>query len=149
MIEYKLEKAVDIVDEIKPLLHKQFQETEQHITGLELNPDYDRYVQLCNLGFLKCITCRINGELIGYAIFFIQPHIHHKTCLTALEDLYYIAPDHRAGRVAYKLFVESEKLLKANNVKRIIMSCKTYLDQTRLFEHLGFTLYEKHFTKMI
>ena len=149
MIEYKIEKASAIVDEIKPLLHQQYEETEKHITGLELDPDYDRYVKLDELGYLKCITCRLDNKLIGYAIFFIHQHIHHKTCLTASEDLYYIAPEHRAGRVAYKLFKESERLLKEQHIQRIIMSCKTYIDQTKLFEHLGFTLYEKHFTKMI
>jgi hypothetical protein len=95
------------------------------------------------------MTCRLENELIGYIAFFLYPHMHYYDCLTAMEDLYYVQKEHRQGRVGLKLFTESEKILKNKGVNRIILSCKTHQDHTKLFEHLGYTFYEKHFTKML
>lgn len=55
-----------------------------------LDPDYEAYKRIGAAGMLRCITCRADGELIGYIVFIVQPHLHYKSCKTAFEDIYFI-----------------------------------------------------------
>jgi len=148
MIEYKEENLKDFLEEVKPILESHYDELSV-TKSFKLNPNYEHYFKLQEMNMLFCMTCRLENELIGYIAFFLYPHMHYYDCLTAMEDLYYVQKEHRQGRVGLKLFTESEKILKNKGVNRIILSCKTHQDHTKLFEHLGYTFYEKHFTKML
>jgi len=114
-----------------------------------LSPDYDAYKRLADAGMLRCITVRADEEVIGYAIFVIQPHLHYMTCKTAFEDIYYIRPDFRKGRVGIRLFKYAEEVLKGIGVNRIIMHTKIHMDNSKLFEYLGYKWTDKLFTKIL
>ena len=114
-----------------------------------LAPDYDAYRRLANAGMLRCITVRADEEVIGYAIFIVQPHLHYMTCKTAFEDIYYIRPDFRKGRVGIRLFKYAEDVLKGIGVNRIIMHTKIHMDNSKLFEYLGYKWTDKLFTKIL
>lgn len=114
-----------------------------------LAPDYDAYKRLADAGMLRCITVRADEEVIGYAIFIVQPHLHYMTCKTAFEDIYYIRPDFRKGRVGIRLFKYAEEVLKRIGVNRIIMHTKIHMDNSKLFEYLGYKWTDKLFTKIL
>jgi len=115
----------------------------------QLNPDYESYDRLAQAGMLRVITCRVDGNLAGYIIFFIQPHMHYKDCLTAFEDIYYISKPYRKGRIGIKLFQYAEEVLKGIGVNRIIYGTKIHLDNSRLFEYLGYKHTDKVYTKLL
>jgi hypothetical protein len=149
-ITYQEEKLSEFLPEFKALLEPHMAEINVlYRDGEELNPDFNRYFKMQELGFYFLMTCRKDGELIGYIGFFVHYNIRFSNCLMAFEDLYYLKPENRHGRTGYKLFTESERLLKQRDVKRIILSCKTFQDHGRLFNHLGYEFYEKHFTKSL
>jgi GNAT superfamily N-acetyltransferase len=79
----------------------------------------------------------------------VQPHLHYKSCKTAFEDIYFITKEYRKGRIGIKLFQYAEEVLKGIGVNRIIMHTKIHLDNSRLFERLGYTLTDKLFTKLL
>jgi len=114
-----------------------------------LMPDYDAYKRLSDVGMLKAIVCRTADEVIGYIIFIVQPHLHYRTCLTAFEDIYYIKPEYRKGRIGIRLFQYAEKVLKAYGINRIIMHTKIHLDNSKLFEYLGYKNSDKLYTKIL
>ena len=148
MVEYKEERFGDFFEEMKALLDDHYQELSvTKVFGL--NPNYDRYLELQDSGDLFCLTCRKDGELIGYIIYFVYRHLHYWDCLTAMEDVYFIRKDQRQGRIGLNLFKEAEKALKEHGVNRINISCKVHLDHTKIFEHLGYKFIEKHFTKLL
>jgi GNAT superfamily N-acetyltransferase len=114
-----------------------------------LAPDYDAYKRLAEAGMLRCITVRADEEVIGYAIFIIQPHLHYRTCKTAFEDIYFIRKEYRKGKIGIRLFQYAEQVLKGIGVQRIIMHTKVHLDHSRLFEYLGYKWTDKLFTKIL
>lgn len=148
MISYQEERLHNFLEEVKPILENHYEELSV-TKNFKLNPDYDSYLKMQDNGSFCALTCRLDGKLIGYIGYFTYRHMHYYDCLTAIEDLYYVQKEHRNGRVGLKLFTESEKMLKDKGVNRIILSCKTHQDHTKLFEHLGYNFYEKHFTKML
>jgi len=114
-----------------------------------LAPDYDAYRRLAEAGMLRCITVRADEEVVGYAIFIIQPHLHYRTCKTAFEDIYFIRKEYRKGKIGIRLFQYAEQVLRGIGVQRIIMHTKVHLDHSRLFEYLGYKWTDKLFTKIL
>lgn len=145
---YRCEDFFDFLPEMEKLLPVHYDEL--CVTkDFPLAPDYDQYRRVNDAGMLCCVTCRCDDELIGYIIFFLQPHIHYKTCMTAFEDVYYVSPEHRRGRVGIRLFQYAEKVLRNIGINRIILHTKIHLDNSRLFEYLGYKNSDKVYTKLL
>lgn len=136
------------VEEMKLLFPLHYEELCV-VKDFELNPDYAAYKRMCDAGMLRCITCRCDGELIGYIIFIIQPHLHYMSCKTAFEDIYFVKKEYRKGRIGIKLFQYAENVLKGIGVDRIVMHTKVHLDNSKLFEYLGYKMTDKIFTKLL
>lgn len=148
MITYAEEDPTAFFKELAPILPVHYEEL--CVTkDFPLDPDYAAYDRMQKAGMLRAITCRSDGELVGYIIFFVHPHIHYKSCVTAFEDLYYVKKEFRKGRVGIKLFQFAESVLKDTGVHRIIMHTKIHMDNSRLFEYLGYKNSDKLFTKLL
>ena len=148
MITYHDEDPTVFFKELAPILPEHYEEL--CVTkDFPLEPDLAAYERLRVAGVLKAVTCRNDGELVGYIIFIVQPHLHYMSCVTAFEDLYYVKKEYRKGRTGIKLFQFSEKVLKDAGVRRIIMHTKIHMDNSRLFEYLGYKNTDKLFTKLL
>jgi GNAT superfamily N-acetyltransferase len=148
ILSYHDEDGAKVLDEMKALFDAHYDElcvTKE----FELDPNYDEYERLIQAKMLRFITCRIDGEIIGYVVFIIQPHLHYKTCLTAFEDIYFIKKEYRRGRIGIKMFQYAERVLKERGINRIIYGTKVHLDNSRLFEYLGYKHTDKVFTKLL
>jgi GNAT superfamily N-acetyltransferase len=147
-VEYANEDPSTFIEELKLLLPEHYEEL--CVTkDFPLLPDYEAYGRLVVADMLRCITCRSDGKLIGYAIFIVQPHLHYRSCKTAFEDLYFVKKEFRQGRIGIRLFQYAEDVLKKAGVNRIIMHTKIHLDNSRLFEYLGYKHTDKLFTKIL
>ena len=148
MIIYQDVDLLSVLDEFKEVFPAHYDElcvTKEY----PLDPDWDSYVALSNAGRVRTITVRNDAELIGYIVFFIQPHLHYKQCKTAFEDVYYVKPEYRKGRVGIKMFQYAESVLKGIGVNRMVLHTKVHMDNTRLLEYLKFKMTDKVFSKML
>ena len=147
-VEYASEDPSTFIEELRLLIPEHYEEL--CVTkDFPLLPDYEAYGRLAVADMLRCITCRSDGKLIGYAIFVVQPHLHYRSCKTAFEDLYFVKKEFRQGRIGIRLFQYAEDVLKKDGVNRIIMHTKIHLDNSRLFEYLGYKHTDKIFTKIL
>ena len=147
-IVYASEDLSEFVDELQHILNEHYDEL--CVTkDFPLLPDYEAYGRLTVNNMLRCITCRAEGNLIGYVMFIVQPHLHYMTCKTAYEDLYFVKKEFRRGRIGIKLFQYAEDVLRQEGVNRIIMHTKIHLDNSRLFEYLGYKHTDKLYTKIL
>lgn len=145
--QYVVEDPATFIEELREIIPAHYDEL--CVTkDFPLAPDYEAYGRLHVAGMLKCITARDDG-LIGYAIFIVQPHLHYKTCKTAFEDIYFLKKEHRLGRTGIRLFQFAEAALRADGVDRIIMHTKIHMDNSRLFEYLGYKHTDKLYTKIL
>ena len=146
-IKYEDVNAIDFIPEMEKIFPEHYEElcvTKEY----PYEPNYEAYRNLANAGMLRTITCRADGELVGYIIFIIAPHLHYKSCITASEDVYFIKKEYRRGRVGIRLFQYAEQVLKDRGINRIILHTKVHLDNSRLFEYLGYKNSDKIFTKV-
>ena len=119
MITYQVEKYSDCVEELKQLYPEHYEELSV-TKSIPLEPNYEVYKNIEDIGILKVVTCRNDEDLIGYILFIVTPHLHYKSCITAVEDIYFVRKDYRKGRTGIKLFQFAEKYLKEQGVHRII-----------------------------
>ena len=94
VIVFQREAAQDCFAEAIPLLIEHWQEIT-YIDGLTVKPEFSKYESLERNGILRTYTARLEGKLIGYAVFFLSPHLHFKKHLFAYCDVLYIMPAHR------------------------------------------------------
>jgi GNAT superfamily N-acetyltransferase len=148
MIDYAVEDPATFIEELKEVIPVHYDEL--CVTkDFPLLPDYEAYGRLHMAGLLKCITARGKSGLIGYAIFIVQPHLHYMSCKTAFEDIYFLRKEHRLGRTGIRLFQFAEEALRTDGVNRIIMHTKVHLDNSKLFEYLGYKHTDKLYTKIL
>jgi GNAT superfamily N-acetyltransferase len=108
-ILFQRERAHALWAEITPLLEKHWQEIA-HFKDVPLEPDVERYNAMEDAGLLRCYTARVDGVLVGYAVFFAGSlNMHYKSCTVANNDVVFLHPDYRRGRLGLQLvdFCES------------------------------------------
>ena len=148
MIEYKDDDWLDNLPQLKQVIGEHYEELSV-TKEFPLDPAWDKYENLWKQGALKIVTVKNDGVLIGYIIYFITPHLHYQTCLTAVEDIYFLKKEYRKGRVGLKMFKFADALLKEQGVNRVIYNTKVHLDNTALFEYMGYKFIDKVFTKLL
>lgn len=92
-----------IVDDIRPLLEEHWRELALFQDDIPLDVNWDAYRRGYEAGIIKAYGARLDGKLIGYAIFQVierHPHYRHRF---AINDVVWIAPEHRNMRVGSAL----------------------------------------------
>lgn len=149
MITAQPEPFPPFLDEVKPLLPLHYEELALNKDKVPLDPQYNVYLARDAAGEVMVITLRRDGELVGYFVGFVAPGLHYRTCLTLQMDIFYIAPEHRGGTGALKLFRAVEREAKRRGIQRMFVGSKWHRDASRLFKALGYEMVEIYFSKWI
>lgn len=148
-VVYQIELFEDVLEELKPLLQLHWEEVALYKEDIPLDPDYDKYSELCKAGVLRIATARDDGKLVGYFISMVHAHLHYKQDIYATNDILYLDESYRGADVAIGLFSFAEEDLKALGVSVIIISMKTAKPFDALCEVMGHTLVERTYSKYI
>lgn len=149
MPTYKQEFLQTVVEDIKPLLDKHWEEIATNKHAIKLNPDWDAYAALEEAGCLKIFTARENDKLVGYFVVIVRNHIHYKDHLFAANDIIYLSPEHRKGMTGAKLIKFAENCLKEDGVSVLLINTKRHKPFDRLLSWLGFTYTERLYSKLL
>lgn len=136
MITYQSESYFTARDD--GLIQMHYDEIALHKEAIPLAPDWHRYDLMDAAQDLACITARDDGKMIGYSVFFLQNHIHYMTTRMASNDVLYLHPDYRKGRIGIKLIQHSEKHLQWLGVKKIVWHIKTANDFSPILKRMGY-----------
>ena len=148
-ITYQQEFLNDVVEDCKPLLEMHWEEIALNKDKVKLNPDWDAYYVLEDMGKLKIFTARENGLLVGYFVVIVGRHIHYKDHLFAGNDILYLSPKYRKGFTGIKLIKFSEKCLKEDGVSVLTINTKVHHPFDKLMDFLKFNKVERIYSKYI
>lgn len=147
--EFGQETIGQVLDEIKPLLEKHYAEIA-HYQDIPLNPAYLRYLDAENLGILRIFTVRYAEQLVGYAIYFVQPSLHYRDSVQASQDILFLDPEYRQGRLGYKLIRYADQQLAAEGVQVVLQHVKAEHPALRvLVERMGYRLVDHIYAKRL
>lgn len=119
-----------LADGLADLVALHWEEAATDKDAFPMAPDWPGYRATERAGALKILTFRRGAALLGYNIFFVQPTLHHRNSLWAINDLIYLDPDHRRGLAGARLIREAEARLRLLGVKKIAYASKPHV-------HLG------------
>ncbi|MEO8296356.1 MAG: GNAT family N-acetyltransferase [Burkholderiales bacterium] len=156
-VTYALEAWPDVVGEMVSLWSLHWTEVALDHDRVPLDPDLELYRAMHNAGALHVVVARREGRVIGYHISIVKTHLHYRSTLHALVDIYFVDPAERKGMVGIKLLREAERLLKQRGVVKIISATKVHtscatgrpLDMAKIFLRLGWKEAERTFVKCI
>jgi hypothetical protein len=142
---FQLESMESVIEEIKPLIEKHWEEIA-HFKDIPLDPDYDSYGAGERLGKLRIFTVRLeSGELIGYAVFYIGS-LHYQSTKTASQDILFVLPEHR-GLTGYRFIEYCDNQLRAEGTQVVYQHVKVAHDFGPLLRRIGYeavdTLYAR------
>ncbi len=124
-VVYALEDFASVINDIRPLLEKHWDEVALNKENIKLDPDYEKYKLIEKSGKLRIFTARINSKLVGYIVLFVGPHIHYKTKIWALSDIFWISPEIRGISIGSGLFKMVMRSLKKEGVHVLRITSKT------------------------
>lgn len=77
--------------------------------------------QCAESGALKIIAARVNGRLVGYCTWMVQPDVESHGLLIAQQGGWYVMPDFSHLRLGMRMMFKSMALLKAWGVKNLFL----------------------------
>lgn len=146
---YQVERWRDLRREMLPLLKRHWREVALNHEAVPLDIDDEQYDSLDESGTLHILTVRRQGLLIGYHVAIVSGHLHYKSTLHGITDVYWIAPECRHGVTAMRMFQAVERELAKLGVRKLFTATKLHLDQGPLFERLGYRPVERLYAKLI
>ena len=117
MTTYQREIAHLVMEDIKPLMRRHWEESGRH-KDIPMAPNYKAYLNAEDQGLLRVFTARRDLILLGYMIFFVGS-LHYTLNKLAQLDLLYVLPACRGGKVGYSLMRFSEDYLITEGVDLI------------------------------
>jgi hypothetical protein len=148
---FRVESFRAILPELKGLHEAHFEETEKHLAGFELNPDYDYMGERERMGSLVQFTARDGQKLAGNLRMYLAKSLHTGH-LVADEDTFYLLPEYRKGFAAMSFLRYAEDMLTGVlGVAEIRANTKIVNAASKLMGYRGYrhvaNQYIKTFTK--
>lgn len=95
----------------KGILNEHWSQVANNQDSILLEPDEEKYIFLQKANaLLNVVLFDECGEMIGYSIVFLQPHMHYKNDVFAFVDAIYVREKHRNSRAGLVLINEVERL---------------------------------------
>ena len=143
---FQTESLASCFAEMEPLLRQHWREMRERIP---LEIDQERYLAMDAAGLLQITTARAEGQLVGYNVFVVMSHLHHRGTLHAVQDVYYLLPQYRRGWTGIHLLRAAEKALRDRGVVQAYTTCKLHHNHTPILLRLGWQLEELTFGKAL
>lgn len=121
-VVFAVESFDQVRDEIEPLLNDQHGAMRRY-EDIPLDPNYAIYKAGSDAGLMLILTARQNGDLVGYALYWIAKNPNHKTVTWANSGPIWLKPSARLPRVGNRLLDFAEQTLRARGV--VIMDTDT------------------------
>lgn len=136
--EFAMEPMTDdLIAELKPLHRAHWEETEAYRHGQVLDPAYDVFQALNQVGRFVVFTVRHAGTLVGNAMLHLYESAHTRQ-LEAKEDTLYVVPVHRVPRLAIRFIAYCERCLSAIGARAVTLTAKIGTRSERLFSMIGY-----------
>ena len=141
------ECLANVKEDIVPLLDKHWAETEPNQDTIPLDPDWNEYALLDQMGILRIFTARQDRGLIGYCVVMMSKSIHHKDHLFASTDVIYVKPEFRKSTTGAELIKFAEAHCKENGASLMTLNMKVDFPFDGLMQRMGFNLLERVYHK--
>jgi GNAT superfamily N-acetyltransferase len=148
-MDIEQEHVQEVYQELDELLHDYFEKTIAKEGLPILNMDWRSYFELQKREHLMLLTARddYRGRLMGFVMYYIYPHLHHKGFICAACDILAVRLEQRGRGIGMLLMEHAEPLLKDHRVRYITHQFRVCYDTAPLFPRMGYKLIEQGYLK--
>ena len=143
------EHVIDVFHEMDELVKNYFARTEAAEGMLPLDMDWDFYITLQGRDKLVLITVRDEKYLVGFVMYVIGAHPHHKGRRTASCDILATRLEMRGMGLGTTMVRAAEDYLKSRKVQMVVHGFRTCYSAEPLFPKLGYNLIEQSYMKVL
>lgn len=142
-------RLIEVLPELRALHREHWLETEGHRHVIEMNPDYERGLDLEAQGRYFLIVARhASGAVVGnYGLY--PARSMHTSQLIATEDTLFIASAHRKGRLGIGMIRYAEDALRQLGVTELNVSVKLVNNIGPMIERMGYFPVGTQYTKLL
>lgn len=138
-----------IIGSLEPVVEANWAETGGY-ADLELNVDWETYRQLDQLGIFYAFVVYDELDIIGYSFYIRAPsHPHDTTKQFAVQDTFYILPEHRSKGAALNLMAYIETYLLNEGVDVITQAAKPGTGFNKVLQQRGYEHTENMYLKRL
>lgn len=148
MLTFQAETLAQARPDGEPLLRRHWLEIA-HYLDIPYAPQWSMYEALEAAGKLRIFTARLGGDLVGYSVFIVAHGLHYGTSLEAREDVLFLVPEQRRGRIGLKLIQFSDEMLKAEGAQVVVRHVKFAHDFGPLLERIGYEPIDRIYGKRL
>lgn len=112
------ETFAEIYPEAEPLLQRHWKEIALY-KDIPLNVRVAQYEAAESIGVLRCFGARIEGVLVGYAVFIVDYPMHYADSLQARQDVLFLVPEYRGLGLGTQLVDTCDDALRAEGVQAV------------------------------
>ena len=143
-LEFRWERFAKVSHELLPLFKKHYAEIAVDRDICPLDPDWNYYLGIDNMGLLRLLTARsaANGKLAGYIFNIVGNHNHYKSTRFAVTEMFYLHPHFRKGWQPVKMFIENLRGLEASGADIATINFKIHFQDARVGKLLARLGYE-------
>lgn len=134
--------------QFEELLREQWVEVDHRRKTSDLKVDFDKYIQMGELGVHYVVVAYTDSKLVGYNSMFlsVSPHTGE---LTATTDTIFLRKEYRATGAGSKLVSLGEVEAKAKGAQNIMVTFKNDQPHPNIVKEHGFFSYETIYAKYI
>ena len=148
--QFACEPLSPALEEASDLLQEHYEELATYKGDIPLDPDYNAYRKAAKFDMLRVFTARVEGRLVGYAVFFVRPHHHYKSTKWAQMDIVLIDKQYRNAGLGSGLVTCIENTLKREGVHVIHWTTKVeHPVLGLLLESFGYKHVEQGYSKRL
>lgn len=148
-IRFAQEKLETFFPDARALLVEHWGEIAEKKDLLRLDPDMMRYGSLEKNNVLHIVTARDEGRLVGYYAGLVNTHLHYKSVVVGIDDVYFIHPAYRDNGLGTRLFLAVEELLRMLKADISVVKVKLRHDHDKLLTSLGYEPFERVYWKAL
>lgn len=108
-----------------------------HLKGVPLEIDWGVYEAAEARGTLYCYSARLAHELAGCAAYVVGPHLHYKDSLQALQEVFFVLPQHASAELEFLAYCDRE--LGKLRVQATYAHSRTVMPMDPVLERLGYS----------
>lgn len=149
MISFNEERISEMRELLEPLLEEHYKEVAMYQDHIDLNPNWEAYEAMEEIGNTRMYAMWRDEELIGYNVFFVTPHMHYQDHEYAVNDVVYIHPDYRGTECTPEFFNYCEEMLQKEGISVISYHMKTFKPFQSLMEALEYDHAEHVYMKYV
>ena len=148
MITVARENIQTVIDNFS-LVEEHWSEVVQDKDARKLDVHWDFFKKAEQSNSLVVYVARDDGQVIGYAVWLLQFHLHCRTLLTAHNDAVFVSKGKRAFGAGIKLLRHCDSELPKLGVNMIFFHVKPSVDFSGSLIKMGYRYHEGIYTRSI